>query len=260
MRCYNLFLLLLVVGVIALVAAPTLSSTVLFQDDFESGTAGSAPTGGAPGNWQVWLADGHFSVVNDAAPGPASGANYLYLGRGNTSGWVEGDAFFANQAANGTTVRLDFDINSLSTNWPLTFYGAEQDHPNSSTLWKEVYQIVLNPNGVVADWTQGGAAVPLAGMQWKNNQWQHCEVDYTIGSGKFDITYDGVTKTGLAIAPGGHDINCIVFAPGVGAAGDIGLQYFDNVTVTIGVPEPSSIALLVSALVGLVAYAWRKRK
>jgi len=37
--------------------------------------------------------------------------------------------------------------------------------------------------------------------------------------------------------------------------------YIDNVSVTTAsIPEPSSIALLTSAIVGLLAYAWRKRR
>ncbi|MBN1394179.1 MAG: PEP-CTERM sorting domain-containing protein [Pirellulales bacterium] len=36
-------------------------------------------------------------------------------------------------------------------------------------------------------------------------------------------------------------------------------QYLDNITVSI-VPEPSALALLACGLIGLLAYAWRKRK
>jgi hypothetical protein len=40
-----------------------------------------------------------------------------------------------------------------------------------------------------------------------------------------------------------------------------GPQYqFDNVRCDVVVPEPGTVALLVSGLVGLIAYAWRKRK
>jgi hypothetical protein len=36
--------------------------------------------------------------------------------------------------------------------------------------------------------------------------------------------------------------------------------YFDDVQYTVYVPEPSAIALVTTGLLGLLAYAWRKRK
>ena len=35
--------------------------------------------------------------------------------------------------------------------------------------------------------------------------------------------------------------------------------WVDNFSVT-GVPEPSTLGLLITGLLGLLAYAWRKRK
>lgn len=37
-------------------------------------------------------------------------------------------------------------------------------------------------------------------------------------------------------------------------------SYVDNVSVSSPIPEPSTIALLATGLIGLLAYAWRKRK
>lgn len=37
-------------------------------------------------------------------------------------------------------------------------------------------------------------------------------------------------------------------------------QYIDNISIVNPVPEPSTLALFASGLIGLLAYAWRKRK
>ena len=91
MRCYKLTLILL--GVVALVAAPTFASTVLFQDDFETGTVGNLPSGGAPGSWAFAGDVTHNQVVNTGAPtAPASGSNYLQIVRTDQSAAGYGDS------------------------------------------------------------------------------------------------------------------------------------------------------------------------
>ena len=37
-------------------------------------------------------------------------------------------------------------------------------------------------------------------------------------------------------------------------------MWFNDLSLTSVVPEPSTLTILVSAMVGLLAYAWRKRK
>lgn len=41
---------------------------------------------------------------------------------------------------------------------------------------------------------------------------------------------------------------------------EFGTGYVDNLTLSVAVPEPCTLTLLVTGLVGLLAYAWRKRK
>lgn len=67
------------------------------------------------------------------------------------------------------------------------------------------------------------------------------------------FTGDSLINEDLGIAQGDVLTPLIVVCAGV---------YVDNVRVTISpvIPEPSTLVLLTTGLVGLLAYAWRKRK
>ncbi|MBN1396344.1 MAG: PEP-CTERM sorting domain-containing protein [Pirellulales bacterium] len=70
---------------------------------------------------------------------------------------------------------------------------------------------------------------------------------------------DGKSKTIAWDADG----TCFIDFSCQGWSGTYAMQptAFDNISVTAhGVPEPSTVALLATGLVGLLAYAWRKRK
>jgi hypothetical protein len=66
----------------------------------------------------------------------------------------------------------------------------------------------------------------------------------TPGSAMTKYTSDSIT-----LAAGAHALQFQAY----------GWTYLDNVSTT-AVPEPASITLLTAGLVGLLAYAWRKRK
>ena len=46
----------------------------------------------------------------------------------------------------------------------------------------------------------------------------------------------------------------------IGFGNDDAWGYIDNVKLSVATPEPSTLALLATGLLGLLAYAWRKRR
>jgi hypothetical protein len=249
MRSYKLSLILLVVGVAAFAAAPTFASTVLFQDDFESGTVGSLPGPAAVGTWAFTGDATNNQVVNTGAPtAPAAGVNYLQQKR--TGVWSESDAIYASQSA-GAVLRFEADLNVVGN---MSFYAGNYPAPGSGND-QDAFFLQAHPDGAILAPTPSGTL----GITCTPGQWQHWTIDYTVGASTFDLTVGDSTATGLSLLSGGSALpfNFLMLAS------ISGTNYVDNVTITLNpspVPEPASIALLVSALVGLVAYALRKRR
>jgi hypothetical protein len=82
----------------------------------------------------------------------------------------------------------------------------------------------------------------------------------------FSVWRDGaLIGSGLTSAYTASDVTPLLYV-GQAVAGEAvnGATQVDYIRITSGayapVPEPSTIVLLVSAMFGLLAYAWRKRK
>ena len=232
---------LLVVAVL-FVASSAFGETILFDDNFDSGTVGVAPDDPAVGTWSF---SGDSMLTTDAAsPGPASSPNYFSVNRSAT--WNDAKAQFTARQTTGTDlVRVEFDYFISEANGVDAIgYIALFDQGNIG----EFQYIQPRGNGAVSS---GGGA--LSGLVV--DTWQHWTIDYNPGATTMDITIGSTLNDDISgyATPAGID------AVSLSATTTYGPFYFDNVEVSI-VPEPSSVALLLSGLLGLVAYAWRKRK
>jgi hypothetical protein len=120
-----------------------------------------------------------------------------------------------------------------------------------------------------AAWTgAGGGAVTLMSgstpLVYTADTWQSWKVDYVIGAQNATFSIDGGTPASVPVSnTGGYASGWNGHVVAFQFSEDLGSPSYciDNLVVTAGaVPEPGSMAILVSALIGLVAYAWRKRR
>ena len=88
-----------------------------------------------------------------------------------------------------------------------------------------------------------------ANLQWYDNDSNWTSVDVNGADAGTDVTWQWDADGN----------NYICFFEHL-QSGKIQYSKFDNVQIFGEVPEPSTLALLACGLVGLLAYAWRKRK
>jgi hypothetical protein len=95
--------------------------------------------------------------------------------------------------------------------------------------------------------TAGGA-----NMSMSTDAWHNVTLSATVGS-TYTMSIDGVTSAGLTPDLKSVDIGGLMFMSG---HNNMVQFYVDGQSV----PEPSTCVLVFSGLMGLLAYAWRKRK
>ena len=105
---------------------------------------------------------------------------------------------------------------------------------------------VLNP--ATGTWAETGFAFPNETAP----AWTRLEVTHVNGTDQFAVSVNGGTPLTVTGNTAGN-LDAIMFKPD----GDHSTGLFDAVAA---VPEPSTIALIGTGLIGLLAYAWRKRK
>lgn len=266
------------VAALALVCWPgSARATTLVSDDFESYTDVTSSwlsyTDNDP-NGPGWTVDEDGSQRVQVMRSPVTstgykfdtpyGSQYLHLYRGGDG---MASAFNALTSAAQTTIaangnmRVEIDAHNVSgiDGWGGNIGIAAYD--NAIGEWNNcAFDISLRSDGAL--WAYEGASTRKISGAYTPNAWNKLAIDVDFVTDRCSVSVDGTSVVDDLVFAGG-DLSKVQFldmqAWWNSATGTPGRGGFDNLVVST-VPEPSSAALAVTGIMGLLAYAWRKRK
>jgi hypothetical protein len=161
-------------------------------------------------------------------------------------------------------------VTDTTTTWIASMYitGDYNDHANFSVGDSAAnfggYCLRGYPTaGNLGAWNGG---LPDTGVAYPHDQWVTIGMVINGPAGTYDLYFaPGTTLTNSNLVLSGATMrneasvwDCLSVASGNSVL--TGPMYLDELRVFDATPEPSAIVLLVTGLLGIVCYAWRKRK
>ena len=158
-----------------------------------------------------------------------------FAGRGTISRAIDSNGNMVGQSSNSSNKKHPFYVPYTGSTWgTMIDLGLNGSNTSGSALG-------INDSGVLVGWESASSSFAYT---WST----------TAGSGvQLSTRVASLNGWTLQQANGIDNAGDIV---GVGAVGGVTTAYL----LTLPTPEPSTLLLAASGLVGLVAYAWRKRK
>jgi len=260
MKSWSALIPVAVLGGLLYVASPA-SATMLFQDDFQGQTVGGHAHNGVPqvGEGYYFLGMPHYGTFLDGTTNPpGGGAGEKFLGGLQGSGWYGHQNLVINPAdeiaATNKVVQIKLDAyvgSTTPTNWGLNI--ATFATGDGGGYDGRAFDLNLKTDGVVSIW-DGATSNDVPGGTFHTDTWIPVEIVADYGNGTFQGTVDGVSFSGTFLAEAGNNTFRYIALD----EGGYSPVFVDNVSVQI-VPEPTTVMMLATGLVGLLCHARRKR-
>ncbi|MBU4398930.1 MAG: LamG domain-containing protein [Planctomycetes bacterium] len=238
------------------------TGNVILDDNFEGQTLGYVPNSpGVPapvGTWHTVYTNQSYAygssfvdVASPAAYGVAAyeGAQFVAVNRNplgeGYSGSIQGPIGTGVAANSGTS-----DVITLTVAYYL-FSGpgsAVYAHDGSGAVFGS---ILLAGAGTIGVLDSTGTIWQYLTQTGPTGAWNTLVVTHTNGTSDWTVSVNGqMPETRTGASGSGKCWSGVSFCPG----GDNTGAFFD------AVPEPSTLALLAGGLIGLLCYAWRRKR
>jgi hypothetical protein len=256
MRSLSTCVVALAFAALVCVSSSAFSGIVLFQDSFEGDTVGAALGTVTPSVGQNYTTNVDDALIANVTtqPGPGAGNSGKFVAI-NTAVGLNARAYLTaeGQAASaGEVVTFKGNMYVAAGSGRALDIATYADLPSFAG---NVFDWSVYKNGTVTYYNTGDTVKQTATGTFTTGAWVPFQVvaDYTAKTYSVNVggvTFSDVFNTASTNSVPGLFLSC----PTTGVA-------LDNLAITIGqVPEPSSLLVLVSGVVGLLAYAWKKRR
>jgi hypothetical protein len=229
----------------------TVADPGLLNDDLATRQSGSwAPT--------TWTAAGNGSL------GAATSGGQLALG-GTGSSWQAAYLDNPGAALIGTqyTISATMDHSGIVSGHPMGMTVKNSQGSDIAAGAGALFFDIENDSPTVAAWellnnTGSGMHGVNGTITPKSTYAVQLVVDETGATNMATVIVDGVTLGSTDWSPGANANRYIGLSAHMSSSVS-GVGKWDAFSVTQAVPEPSTVVLLVTGLLGLLCYAWRKR-
>jgi hypothetical protein len=260
MRPLSTIVLALALAAMVCFSSQAFAATILFQDNFDGHNLHDKIINVLPpvGGDYLGSADGgsttYGEVMNSATTGLSGNATQFLTPHGGAGVWVACNLTLDDTALTAGNV-VTYQWNQIVTGGSTGFGQEVGAYTNPVTGGGNAFDICLYRNGTIKTFQSSDANFVTRAGTFALDQWIPITVVADYGAQTYSANVGGVTWSDVfnkSTLTGGKFQMSPSFNTSV-----------DNLVISLGapvVPEPSTLVLATVGILGLLAYAWRKRK